>query len=76
MGNFSGKKSFYDYLKEQLQYYMPPYSMINALFLKQVLKGEKKLFKVAEVTICNPPKYDEVSVIKLYASCMQLPNMA
>ena len=34
VGNFSSKSSFYSYLKEQLQYYMPPYSMVTAPFLK------------------------------------------
>ena len=24
---------------------------------------------------CNPPKYDEISVAKLYADCIQLPGM-
>ena len=76
MGSFSNKGSFYSYLKEQLQYYMPPYSMVTAPFLKQVLKGEKTLLKAADVIICNPPKYDEISVTKLYAECLQLPDMA
>lgn len=76
MGNFSSKSSFYSYLKEQLQYYMPPYAMVTAPFLKQILKGEKHLFKIKEVTICNPPKYDEISVAKLYDDCLQLPGMA
>ena len=47
MGSFSSKSSFYSYLKEQLQYYMPPYTMITAPFLKQVLKGEKQLLMVS-----------------------------
>ena len=41
---------------------MPPFYMVTAPFLKQVLKGEKTLLKAAHVTICNPPKYDEISV--------------
>ena len=75
MGSFSSKSSFYSYFKEQLQYYMPPYTMVTAPFLKQVLKGEKQLLKASEVTICNPPKYDEISVAKLYADCIKLPGM-
>ena len=75
MGSFSSKSSFYSYMKEQLQYYMPPYTMVNAPFLKQVLKGEKKLLKIADVTTCNPPKYDEISVAQLYADCIKLPGM-
>ena len=76
MGSFSSKSSFYSYFKEQLQYYMPPYTMVTAPFLKQVLKGEKQLLKAAAVTICNPPKYDEISVAKLYPDCIKLPGMA
>ena len=76
MGSFSSKSSFYSYLKEQLQYFMPPYTMITAPFLKQVLKGEKQLLKIADVINCNPPKYDEISVVKLYDECLKLPGMA
>ena len=36
--------------------------MVTVPFLKQVLKGEKKLLKAENVKICNPPKYDEISV--------------
>ena len=75
MGSFSSKSSFYSYLKEQLQYYMPPYTMVTAPFLKQVLKSEKRLLKIKDVIKCNPPKYDEISVAKLYADCIQLPGM-
>ena len=49
---------------------MPPYSMVTTPFLKQVLKGEKKFLKAADVRICNPPKYDEVSVVQLYDACL------
>ena len=66
MGSFSSKSSFYSYLEEQLQYFMPPYGMVTAPFLKQVLRGEKQLLKVSKVIKCNPPKYDEISVAKLY----------
>ena len=50
--------------------------MITAPFLKAVLKGEKVLLKAAEVKICNPPKYDEISVTQLYDDCIKLPGMA
>jgi hypothetical protein len=40
---------------------MPPINMITSTFLKQVLSGEKKLIKIAQVNFCNPPKYDEIS---------------
>ena len=49
---------------------MPPYSMITSAWLRQILAGEKKLLKASEAKICNPPKYDEVSVANLYESCL------
>ena len=49
--------------------------MITAPFLKQVLKGEKKLQKAGNMNICNPPRYDEISVVQLYEKCMELPEM-
>ena len=76
LGNFSGKSSFYPYMKEQLQYYMPPYTMLTAPWLKQILKGEKTLLKAKDVKICNPPRYDEISVSNLSDECIKLPGMA
>ena len=49
---------------------MPPQSMVTFPFLKQVFKGDKKLLKTSEVNICNPPRYDEVSVKNLYKECI------
>ena len=54
---------------------MPPINMITAPFLKQVLKGEKKLRKTQEVKICNLPRYDEISVMQLYDKCLELDGM-
>ena len=54
---------------------MPPFNMITAPFLKQVLKNEKKLHKAQEVKICNPPRYDEISVVQLYDKCLELDGM-
>ena len=50
--------------------------MITSAWLKQVLKGEKRLLKARDVHKCNPPRYDEVSVTALYEYCMKLPDMA
>jgi hypothetical protein len=55
--------------------YVPPNSMMTAEYLKEILKNEKKLFKASEVRICNPPHYDEISVVKLYDAWLQLPGM-
>ena len=54
---------------------MPPYSMVTVPFLKQVLKGDKKLLKAVDVRICNPPKYDEISVTQLYDVCLEMESM-
>ena len=55
---------------------MPPYYMVTAPFLKQILKKEKILLKVADVNVCNPPHYDEISVKRLYEECIKLSEMA
>ena len=55
---------------------MPPNSMVTNMFLRQVLKGEKALIKASDIKICNPPRYDEVSVSSLYDACLQLDGMA
>ena len=50
--------------------------MVTHGFLKQILTGEKKLLKASEARVCNPPKYDEISVTNLYAVCILLEGMA
>ena len=55
---------------------MPPQYMVTAKFLKQVLNKEKKLLKVKDVTVCNPPFYDEISVKELYDTCIKMKGMA
>ena len=55
---------------------MPPYTMVTAPFLKQVLKSEKRLLKIKDVIKCNPPKYDEISVAKLYDDSVWLQPVA
>ena len=64
------------YLKEQLQYFMPPQYMVTAKVLKQIFSKQKQLLKASAVQICNPPRYDEVSVKGLYKECMKMPGMA
>ena len=55
---------------------MPPESMLNAKWLKQILSGDKKLLKAKEARHCNPPKYDEISVANLYNECIAMEGMA
>ena len=49
-----------------MQYYLPDASAINKDFLRDVLTGKKNLMKKAEVREVAVPKYDELSVVKLY----------
>ena len=44
---------------------MPPASMITKDFLRQILNGEKKMIKNADIKTITVPKYDELSVINL-----------
>ena len=55
---------------------MPPQYMVTAKFLKQIFDKKKFLIKAADVKICNPPRYDEISVTSLYADCIQLDGMS
>ena len=54
---------------------MPPPTMVTSTFLKQVLKNEKRLLKISAVSKCNPPRYDEISVTKLYGACLEMDGM-
>ena len=55
---------------------MPPKNMVTPPYLKQILSGEKKLMKVSDIKHCNPPRYDEITVVQLYDTCVQMPRMA
>jgi hypothetical protein len=55
---------------------MPSYHMVTSSYLKQILKGEKRLLKMSEVRHCNPSRYDEISVLELYTPCLKMPDMA
>lgn len=55
---------------------MSSYHMVTSTYLKQILKGEKKLLKMSEVRHCNPSQYDEISVVELYAPCLKMSDMA
>ena len=55
---------------------MPPSRMMTTPWLKEVLKGNKKLLRASDVKICNPPRYDEISVSNLYEHCIKMPLMA
>ena len=54
------------YFGFSLQFYLPPESLINKDFLKDVLCGKKQLFKKLQVREIKVPKYDELSVKALF----------
>ena len=54
---------------------MPPYKMVTKDHLKAVLKGEKILLKMTQVTFCNPPAYDEIGVKTIYDKVINLDRM-
>ena len=43
--------------------------------LKEIFAGKKKLFKLKDVKFIAVPKYDEISVKKLYNKLIELDNM-
>ena len=50
--------------------------MFTKDWIKQILKGEKKLMKMAELRGINVTKYDELSVKRLYDELLELEFMA
>ena len=65
-GRFRSKEDFIQYFEQQLQLYVPPSKMLNKDFLKLVLIEKKKLLKLSEVKYVHVPKYEELSVKKLW----------
>ncbi len=49
--------------------------MVNKDFIKLVLAGKKKLLNMSALNRVNVPVYDELSVKRLYADAVKLPNM-
>ena len=47
--------------------------MITKSFLKSILKGEKKLLKMADVRFINAPAFDEIGVKALYEKVVENP---
>ena len=45
---------------------MPPGTMLNYVFLKQVLAEEKKLLRLSDVKLISCPRYNELSVRALW----------
>jgi len=54
------------YMSTSLQLYLPPDYLINRDFLKLVLTGRKKLIPLKDVKYVNVPKYEELSVEKMW----------
>jgi hypothetical protein len=50
--------------------------MMTGDFLKEVFKNKKKLLRMSDVRPCNPPHYDEISVVNLYDAWIKMPGMA
>ena len=55
---------------------MMPYDTVTKDHLKDVLAGKKSLLKMKDVNFCNPPAFDEIGVIALYAKVLKRPGMA
>ena len=45
-----------------MQYYLPPDSMLNKDFLRDIFQDKKKLMKQAHIKCISVPNYDELSV--------------
>ena len=48
------------------QFYLPDETVVNKDFLKQIIQGEKHLFKKHEVKYVQVPQYEELSVKNIY----------
>ena len=46
---FQSKDDFADYMKNQLQLYVPPEKMLNRDFIKKLLAEDKKLLELRQV---------------------------
>ena len=58
-----------------MQLYVPPDTMINKDFLKQVFANEKSLLKMSELRAVHVPKFDELSVKYIYPRIKEDPKV-
>ena len=54
------------YFSESLQLYVPPPFMMHRDFMKQVLAGKKKLLPLKDVQRVVVPKFEELSIEKIF----------
>ncbi len=73
LARFRSKEDFMDYMKNQLQLYVPPTKMLNRDFMKQLLAEDKRLLELRHVVHVNVPRYDELSVKKFWPLLQQDP---
>ena len=66
LARFRSKEDFISYMQNQLQLYVPPEKMLNRDFMKQLLVEDKKLLELRHVVHVAVPRYDELSVKKLW----------
>ena len=78
IGKFQCKTDFIKYFGEQrkllllsliisiVQLYLPPATMMNKDFLRDVLSDQKQLMEIHYVRFVNVPLYDELSVMNLW----------
>ena len=86
VNRFRSKADFKTYLGEvskspprpdplpTVQLYLPPDTMLNKDFLRDVLQDKKKLMKQADITPITVPKYDELSVKALLPEWQAQPD--
>ena len=66
MPSFKSKADFSNYMKNMLQLYVPPSSVMNKDFLKQVLREDKKLLPLKHLKVVNVGHYPELALHKMY----------
>ena len=58
------------------QYFLPAYDDVTMFYLKEVLAGRKKLYKMHQIKAVNVPRLREFSADKLYRVVIQDPNVS
>lgn len=53
---FSSKADMISYIREQLQFYLPPSTMVTSDWVSQVIAGDKNWLECHEVVHANPPR--------------------
>jgi hypothetical protein len=75
-GKLSSKKDWLSFFLNLLEgYFLPSFSNTKLRFIKDVLAGDKKLLKSADIRVFNIPSFDEFKIANMMSQVREDPKI-